>query len=60
VWVDVNVDVYDRRQIRVLLNAAIITKPCDFLHVESLQTVDFLLVEAQDYAAACYDYGAPN
>jgi hypothetical protein len=33
---------------------------CGFLQIDSLQAVDFLLVEAQDYAAAGYDYGAAN
>src|SRR5580658_5816699 len=60
VRVDVHVDVDDRRQIRALLNVAMIAKLCDFLQADSLQAVDFLLVEAQDYAAAGYDYWAAD
>src|SRR6202789_3711179 len=60
VRVDVNVNVNNRRQFRVLQIPTIITMLCGFLQIDSLQAVDFLLVEAQDYAAAGYDYGAAN
>src|SRR5580658_1178520 len=60
VRVDVDVNVNDRRQFRALLNPTIITMMRGFLQVDSLQAVDFLLVEAQDDTAARYDDGAAD
>src|SRR5580658_10222172 len=60
VRVDVNVNVNNRRQFRALQIPTIITMLCGFLQIDSFQAFDFLLVEAQDDAAAGYDHGAAN
>src|SRR5271156_4393605 len=60
VRVDVDVNVNDRRQFRALLNLAMIPVLYDSLQVDSLQAVDFLLVEAQGDAPAGHDHGSAN